>query len=156
MNYTVYTDGACSGNPGPGGYAGIFVVNDHKKMTITGRSSSTTNNHMELKAIVRSLKHLLSGDYRIRQGKILIYSDSAYCINSINQGWYKFWKENEWRTKQDQEVKNKELWEELYYLLEDTRRVKVIFKKVHGHSGVKWNEEADKLAKQAMESKMNG
>lgn len=156
MIYTVYTDGACSGNPGPGGYSAIFLAGDKEIMHISGSRSNTTNNCMELMAIVRSIKHILKGEEHAKSGIINIYSDSAYCINSITQGWYKFWAKNDWKTRDGQEVKNKELWEELNGLLTSTKRFKFFFQKVPGHSGVHWNEEADRLAKEAMKKRLDG
>lgn len=155
----VYTDGACSKNPGVGGYSFVVTMDGQKDplLTLSGGKLETTNNYMELKAITRAMKHMLDYPWfmvdwlgKSRNGKnldVTIKSDSAYCINAINQGWIHKWKLNEWKTNEGKEVKNKELWEELlYYISKATFQLK--FVKVKGHSGDKWNELADKLAKE--------
>lgn len=150
MVYDIYTDGACSGNPGKGGYAFVIVCNDKPKLKLYGHKEHTTNNCMELTAIVRAIKHAQSQYYEspgINDFKI--YSDSAYCVNSINQGWVKFWRANNWITKSGEPIKNRELWEELLSMLE-SRKYKISFVKVKGHSGNKWNEMVDYLAKQGV------
>lgn len=149
-NYTIYTDGACSGNPGPGGYAAVILEgHGNEYIRITGHSDFTTNNRMELKAIVRGLKQVLS-IMVLKKGEVDIYTDSAYCLNPIEFGWIDFWKNNGWKTKLGEEIKNVDLWQELYELLHLKRHVYITFKKVKGHSGDKFNELADRLAKEAI------
>lgn len=150
MKYEIYTDGACSGNPGKGGYAFAIFSGSKEKLRIYGHKEQTTNNCMELTAIVKALKHV-QHPYFASVGKkeVVVYSDSAYCINSINQGWVKFWEANEWTTKSGSKVKNKELWEELLKLLSN-KRFNIQFVKVKGHSGNERNELVDCLAKKGV------
>ena len=132
----IYTDGACSGNPGPGGWAAILISGELKK-EISGGSKNTTNNIMELTAIIEGLKALK------QQCEVEIYSDSSYCVNSFNQGWIYNWIKKGWKTASGEAVKNKELWQELYEL---TKKHKVNFSKVQGHSDVELNNRCDRLA----------
>lgn len=149
-NYTIYTDGACSGNPGPGGYAAVILEGRGREyIRISGHSDFTTNNRMELKAIVRGLKQVLS-IMVLKKGEVDIYTDSAYCLNPIELGWIDFWENNGWKTKLGEEVKNADLWQELYELLHLKKHVHITVKKVKGHSGDKFNELADRLAKEAI------
>lgn len=155
---TIYTDGACSKNPGPGGYAFIVLTAKEKVLLkLSGGEKHTTNNRMELKAIVRALEHLNEPRERLNyrlpynrtQMNVVVRSDSAYCVNAINQGWIKVWQSNGWKTKDNKEVKNKELWERLLVLLEQPH-LKVTFEKVKGHSGNKYNEMVDQAAKRVI------
>ena len=140
VSVTIYTDGACSGNPGPGGWGAVLIYGENKK-EISGGNKNTTNNIMEITAVIEALKCLKN------ECKATVYSDSAYVVNCFNQGWIYNWKKNNWKTSTKGPVKNKELWEELYTLV---KKYNVEFVKVKGHSGVEGNEEADKLAKQAV------
>ena len=133
---TIYTDGACSGNPGPGGWGAILMYEDIKK-EISGAQANTTNNIMEITAVLEALK-LLKVECSVK-----VYSDSAYVVNAFNQGWIENWKKNNWRTSGKDPVKNKELWEELDRL---TQKHKVEFIKVKGHSDNKYNNRCDALA----------
>lgn len=137
----IYTDGACSGNPGPGGWGSILMYKDKKK-EISGGSKETTNNIMELTAVIEALKLL---KYPC---EVLVYSDSAYVVNAYNNGWIYNWVKNDWRTVDKKPVKNQELWEELYGL---TKVHKVQFIKVKGHSDNEFNNRCDKLAVQESE-----
>ena len=137
---TVYTDGACSGNPGPGGWGAILMYNENKK-EISGAEKETTNNIMEITAVLEALK-LLKEECEVK-----IYSDSAYVVNAFNQGWIYNWRKNNWKTANKEPVKNKELWEELYGL---TKIHKVNFIKVKGHSDNEFNNRCDELARQAI------
>lgn len=148
MKIKIYTDGACSGNPGVGGYSYLLLINNRINLLTSGGSEYTTNNRMELTAIVKSLESL-SYNFAGRKLEIEILSDSAYCINSIEKGWINFWKENKWKTKQGDEVKNSDLWKKLYAFLRN-KRYKITFTKVKGHSGEKYNELVDKKAKEAI------
>lgn len=134
---TIYTDGACSGNPGPGGYGIILMYKDIKK-EISGGAENTTNNIMEMTAVIEALKQL---KYNC---EVEIYSDSAYVINAFNNGWIYNWMKNDWKTANKEPVKNKELWQELYNL---TKLHKVTFIKVKGHSDNEFNNRCDELAR---------
>ena len=138
-NVIIYTDGACSGNPGPGGWGSILMYKDKKK-EISGGSKETTNNIMEITAVIEALK-LLKYPCEVK-----IYSDSAYVVNAFNNGWIYNWNKNSWRTADKKPVKNKELWEELYAL---TKIHKVEFVKVKGHSDNEYNNRCDELAVEA-------
>ena len=133
----IYTDGACSGNPGPGGWAAILISGDTKK-EISGGSLNTTNNIMELTAILEGLKAL---KYAC---EVEVYSDSAYSVNAFNQGWIYNWVKKGWKTADGSPVKNKEIWEELYNL---TKIHNVKFFKVKGHSDDELNNRCDELAR---------
>ena len=106
---TIYTDGACSGNPGPGGWAAVLIYGEHKK-EISGGCRETTNNIMELTAILEALKALKT------ECEVELYSDSAYSVNAFNQGWIYNWIKKGWKTADKKEVKNKEIWQEIYDL----------------------------------------
>lgn len=137
----IHTDGACTGNPGPGGWAA--VINYPKELKeISGFEKQSTNNRMELKAALEAINEVLKSKVSFK--RLEIYSDSAYLVNAINQKWVKKWSFNGWRTINGVEVKNKDLWEELFPLLKNR---KISFIKVKGHNGDKWNERADFLAK---------
>lgn len=150
MDYTVYADGACSGNPGPGGYAFIIMNgNEEILLKVSGSRSKATNNQMELTAIVRALVHIRSFENSNRKQTVTIHSDSAYCVNAIEEGWIYNWKKNGWKTKAGKEVKNIDLWLELYRFLRSTK-MEIRAVKVKGHSGDKYNELVDKAAKEAI------
>lgn len=139
----IYTDGACSGNPGPGGWGTILMYKDIKK-EISGRNDNTTNNIMEITAVIEGLKTLK------HECVVEIYSDSAYVVNAFNQGWIYNWRKNNWKTSGKEPVKNKELWEELYFL---TQKHKVTFIKVKGHADNPYNNRCDELARNAITGK---
>ena len=136
----IYTDGACSGNPGPGGWGTVLMYKDSKK-EISGGSKETTNNIMELTAVVEGLKMLKF------PCEVELYSDSAYIVNAFDQGWIYNWKKKNWKTADGKEVKNKEIWQELYEL---TKVHKVSFNKVKGHSDNEYNNRCDELARNAI------
>ncbi len=133
----IYTDGACSGNPGPGGWAAVLMYGDKKK-EISGGEPQTTNQRMEMKAAVEALKVL---KYPC---EVSLYSDSAYLVNAFNQGWLDRWQINGWRTSQKKPVENKDLWEEL---LKFADKHKVKFVKVKGHADNVYNNRCDELAR---------
>lgn len=150
MRIDVYTDGACSGNPGPGGFAFVLKATG-SDMKVWGFEEDTTNNKMELTAVVRGLRQALNVSTTDGKREIFIFSDSAYIIQAINQGWVLFWSQNEWKKKDGNEVKNKELWKLLLDLLSrNTKKNKVKFIKVKGHNGDPLNELADSLARMAI------
>ena len=132
----IYTDGACSGNPGPGGYGAILMYEQLEK-EISGFEKETTNNQMELKAVIEALK-LIKYECDLE-----IYSDSAYIVNAFDKGWIYNWEKNNWKTADKKDVKNKEMWFELYTLLK-SHNYKFI--KVKGHSDNEYNNRCDKLA----------
>ena len=121
---TIYTDGACSGNPGSGGWGAILMLGENRK-EISGGSENTTNNIMELTAVIEALKILK------RPCKVNVYSDSAYVVNAFLQKWIYGWMKKGWKTASGDPVKNKELWQELYSL---TKTHDVTFNKVKGHA----------------------
>ena len=139
---TIYTDGACSGNPGPGGWAAVLIYNENRKEN-SGKKKETTNNIMELTAVIEALKLL---KYPC---EVDLYSDSAYVVNAFNQGWIYNWRKNNWRTSSKEPVKNKEIWEELYNL---SKIHKVNFIKVKGHSTNELNNRCDELAREAIKN----
>ncbi|WPX10040.1 ribonuclease HI [Anaerocellum danielii] len=134
---TIYTDGACSGNPGPGGWCAILIYKGIKKV-LKGFERYTTNNRMELKAVVEALKALKE------PCKVVIYSDSAYIVNAVNQNWIEKWQKNGWKTSEKEEVKNIDLWNELIELL---KIHKVTFEKVKGHADNELNNLCDRIAR---------
>jgi ribonuclease HI len=136
----IYTDGACSGNPGPGGWGVVLLYGGHRR-ELSGSEPHTTNQRMELTAAIEGLK-ALKHPCRVR-----LYSDSAYLVNAFNQKWLERWVKNGWRTVKKTPVENKDLWEQLYDL---TRKHRVSWIKVRGHAGNKENEHCDKLANEAM------
>lgn len=138
---TLYTDGACSGNPGAGGYAAILKYGSSEK-TISGGKQETTNNKMELKAVIEGLKALKE------PCSVLVYSDSAYVVNAFSLGWLKGWIASGWKTADKKPVKNEELWRELVGL---TSVHLVQFNKVKGHADDELNNRCDKMARGEVE-----
>lgn len=138
----IYTDGACSGNPGPGGWGAILMYKDTKK-EISGGKKDTTNNVMELTAALEGLKMLKF------PCEVDLYSDSAYLVNGFSQGWIYNWQKNNWQTSDKKPVKNKEIWQEIYNL---TKIHKVKFIKVKGHADNEFNNRCDELARNAIKS----
>ena len=137
---TIYTDGACSGNPGPGGWGTILMYKDKYK-EISGGQKQTTNNIMELTAVIQGLKLL---KYPC---EVDLYSDSAYVVNAFKQNWIYNWQKNNWKTSDKKDVKNKELWQELIRL---TNTHDVTFIKVKGHADNEYNNRCDELARKAI------
>lgn len=137
---TIYTDGACSGNPGPGGWGAILMYKENKK-EISGGKKDTTNNVMELTAVIEALKLLKF------PCKVKLYSDSAYVVNAFLQNWVINWQRNNWKTADKKEVKNKELWQELVEL---TNIHDITFIKVKGHSDNEYNNRCDELARKSI------
>ena len=139
----IYTDGACYKNPGPGGYAAI-ILDEDKEIEITGFDPETTNNRMELKAVIEALKVIR------KNKKIILYSDSNYVVKGINE-WIKSWKKRGWKTASNKPVKNIDLWKELD---KEFNKKNVKLKKVAAHSGDEYNEKVDTLAKDEIEKNM--
>ncbi len=137
----VYTDGACLGNPGPGGWAAVLLYKDARK-ELWGGFRETTNNRMELLAVIEALSAF------IRPCAVTLYTDSKYLSDAVTKGWLNSWQKNSWKTAAKKPVKNQDLWRRLIPLLDKHR---VEFKWVRGHSGNTENERCDALAKQAAE-----
>ncbi len=135
-NVTIYTDGACSGNPGKGGWGAVLIYGKIER-EICGSSELTTNNQMELTACIKALELLKE------PCTVTLYSDSAYVVNAFNEDWISGWVQNGWRNSQKKEVANVELWKELIHLC---NKHTVTFVKVKGHAGNKYNEICDALA----------
>ena len=140
MKYKIFTDGACSGNPGPGGWGAVIFDQDDKQKNISGSEKNTTNNRMELLAAIMSLKKIKSNS------EVVIFTDSTYVKNGITE-WMKNWKKNGWKNSNKKPVKNKDLWEKLDKLCDSNR---VSWKWVKGHSSNKFNNLADELATKAI------
>lgn len=132
----LYTDGACSGNPGPGGYGAILRCGSYEK-EISGGEASTTNNRMELMAVICGLEALN------RKCRVTIYSDSKYFVDGIEKGWAKQWQKNGWIKGDKSPAKNPDLWERLLTLI-DSHEVSIIWLK--GHAGHPENEKCDRMA----------
>lgn len=131
----IYTDGACSGNPGPGGWAAILSYNGHER-ELSGGEPATTNNRMELNAAISALEALKE------PCEVELWTDSQYLARAVNEGWLAGWKRRGWRRKEG-ELKNPELWQALDALL---ARHKVSFNWLKGHDGHEYNERCDALA----------
>ena len=140
----IYTDGACSGNPGVGGWGAIIINKNGKTIYLSGGKNQTTNNQMELMATIKSLEY-----FKTKQD-IKIYTDSKYVKDGISS-WINKWKINGWRTANKKPVKNKELWMELDTL---SKQYDITWEWVKGHSGHLQNERADYLANKAIEENL--
>lgn len=132
----LYTDGACSGNPGPGGY-GIILVYNGKEKELSEGFAETTNNRMEILAVINGLKALKE------PCEVTVYSDSKYVVDAVNKNWLYTWEENDWRRSNKEPVLNPELWMELLVLMEEHE---VSFVWVKGHNEHPQNERCDRLA----------
>ena len=132
---TVYTDGACSGNPGPGGWGAILMYNGHKK-ELSGGEANTTNNRMELTAVISALSVLKE------KCRVTVYTDSQYIASAINEGWVYGWKKRGWKRKTG-EVKNPELWQRLLELM---GQQETTFVWVKGHAENEFNNRCDEMA----------
>jgi len=136
---TIWTDGACSGNPGPGGWGAVLMANSHEK-ELSGGEAVTTNNRMELTAAISALEALR------RPSLVDLHTDSQYLRGGIT-GWINGWKRNGWRTREREPVKNVDLWQRLDTL---TGKHEVRWHWVRGHAGAEHNERADALAREGM------
>lgn len=137
---TIYTDGACSGNPGPGGW-GCVLLHGERRKDLSGGEKLTTNQRMELMAAVQALSALK------QPCRVCLHSDSAYLINAFQQGWLDNWQKNGWKNSKKQPVENQDLWQELLRLAA-IHQIEWI--KVKGHAGDKYNEVCDQLARNAI------
>lgn len=137
----VFTDGACLGNPGPGGW-GVLILDDGNARELSGGEANTTNNRMELMAAIRALEETPRGK------SIILYTDSQYVKNGITS-WIHGWKKNGWKNASKKPVKNRDLWEALDALIEGRE---IEWRWVKGHAGHPGNERADALASEAAQS----
>ena len=133
----VYTDGACSGNPGPGGWAWVIPGGRYR----SGAESRTTNQRMELAAALDAVRTL--------DGRLKVFSDSTYVVNCFRDGWWKGWLAKDWKNSRRKPVANRDLWEPL---VEIYREGRVYFRWVKGHGGDEWNDAADRLAVEAAQT----
>jgi len=136
----MYTDGACSGNPGPGGYGVVLLYNGNRK-ELSGGFNNTTNNRMEMTAVIKGLESLKESCY------VSIYSDSKYIVDSINKGWAKRWRANGWMRNKKERALNPDLWERLLNL---SQQHDINFNWVKGHADIEENERCDFLATEAL------
>jgi ribonuclease HI len=132
----LWTDGACSGNPGPGGWAALLHMGEHERV-LSGGEPQTTSNRMELSGVIHGLRALK------RPCRVRLHVDSSYVKNAFTNGWLTRWQRNGWATSEKQPVKNRELWQEL---LVEVARHEIEWVKVAGHNGVALNERVDRLA----------
>jgi len=135
-NVKIFTDGACSGNPGPGGY-GVILKFNGQEMTLSEGFINTTNNRMELRAVIAGLNSLKE------KCKVKIYSDSKYIIDAVNNGWAIRWKKNGWKRNKKEDALNPDLWDKLLDLVSQHE---IDFIWVKGHAGHDENERCDKMA----------
>ena len=133
---TLYTDGACSGNPGPGGWAAILIHGEHSR-ELSGGYKKTTNNRMELIAVIRGLEALKE------PCQVTVFSDSRYIVDAMNKGWVRRWEANNWKRNKTEHALNPDLW---ILLLDLCDRHKVGFNWTRGHAGHRFNERCDTLA----------
>ena len=143
MKYKIYTDGACSGNPGPGGWAAIIIVNNEVKNVFSGSEKNTTNNQMELMAPIEAIQKFK------KKSEISIFTDSTYVKNGITT-WIDQWEKNGWKTVSKKPVKNKELWKKLKNL-SSKHSIRWIW--VKGHAQDKYNNLVDEIAQEAIKNK---
>lgn len=143
---TIYTDGACSGNPGPGGWAALLQFGRHERV-LTGGAPLTTNNRMELQAAIEALRALKE------PCRVELHTDSAYLQRAFTEGWIDKWQRNGWRTSSKKPVENQDLWQQLVEL---TDRHEVTWVKVKGHATNEHNNRVDRLAVAALEDYRRG
>lgn len=147
----IYTDGSCLKNPGPGGWSVLMSLKSGIRKE-SGGKEQTTNNEMELLAVVNALSMIqqFNSFCSLDETEFEIYSDSAYVVNAINCGWLENWKNNHWKTAKGKEIKNKKLWMQMFLKLRiiKNKGIDVRLKKVKGHSGNSLNELADKVARE--------
>ena len=139
---TIHTDGSCSGNPGPGGFGAIIEIDGVEALVVTGGDPQTTNNRMELSAVIEAMR-VLNTMPDVDQFEVTVRSDSQYVVNSFNKGWIKNWQRNGWLNADKKPVANQDLWE---LLLRETARHTMAFTWVKGHAGDPMNERCDQLA----------
>lgn len=140
QNVTIYTDGACSGNPGPGGYGAVLICGEHRK-ELSGGETETTNNRMEIMAVIVGLEVLKVSCV------VSLFSDSRYVVDAIEKGWVKRWQQNNWMRNKKDAALNVDLWERMLPLLQ---KHNVTFHWIKGHAGHPENERCDTLAREAI------
>lgn len=144
QNIIMYTDGACKGNPGKGGWAAIIinVAENNNKTTLVGSDKNTTNNRMEVTAVLNGLKSLKTSS------NVIIYSDSTYVVNAFSAGWLDAWEDRDFKLihNASKDMKNSDLWRELN-LLRKQHNLQFVW--IKGHAGNEFNEQCDKLAQRA-------
>ena len=143
---TIYTDGACSGNPGPGGWGAILLYGEHKR-ELSGYEAGTTNNRMEITAAVEAIRSLKA------PCRIKLHSDSAYLVNAFRQNWLVNWQRNGWKNSKKDPVENQDLWRELLAVVQ-THQVEWL--KVKGHADNPYNNRCDELARAAITAGVKG
>lgn len=136
----VFTDGACSGNPGPGGWGAVLILPDQKVQELGSGEPSTTNNRMEMSGVRGALEFLSD-----TKGPVKIYTDSTYVIRGITQ-WVWGWKKNQWKTAEGKDVSNKDLWQDLFNLVQARGKGNISWNYVRGHMGTPGNERCDEIA----------
>lgn len=144
-----YTDGACSGNTGNGGWCYVQVFEEEQEIRTdfeTGAKENTTNNEMELTAVYKALVKSLKEGYK----EVIIFCDSAYVVNAITKNWLLNWYKNGWQTAEGKPVKNKKIWEKMYKIIYASD-IKIKLNHINGHNGDPLNELADRLAVKAKE-----
>lgn len=134
---TVFTDGGCINNPGPGGY-GAVIIYDGEIKELSGGKRHTTNNRMEMLACIKAFEFLKN-----EKRKIILHTDSAYIVNAVNKGWIYSWEKNNWVKSDKNNVLNSDLWKEIKYYY---KKLNIEFRWVKGHAGIKYNERCDELA----------
>ena len=144
MEVKIYTDGACIGNPGPGGW-GAIIISGNEKKELFGGEKLTTNNRMELTAAIKALEYYNKEEKKISSMPIKIYTDSVYLKEGITN-WISNWEKNNWKTSDKKSVKNVDLWKKLKSLVNSKQ---IIWHLIKGHSNDPMNDLADKLAKEA-------
>lgn len=137
---TIYTDGACSGNPGPGGYGTILIYGPHQK-ELSGAYDNTTNNRMELMAVIKGLEALKE------PCQVTVYSDSRYIVDAMNKGWVTRWQARGWMRNKKERAKNIDLWQRI---LDLTEKHSIKWMWVKGHASNKYNNRCDQLAVEAI------
>lgn len=148
MTLRIFTDGACSNNPGPGGWACLFLLPEETQL-MSSSVNHTTNNRMELLAVIKAMQFYIDKFCWMDIDRVEIYSDSAYVVNSINQGWMAKWEKYNWFAKRGQLVKNADLWRKVSSCMKKIAWLdtELEFFKVAGHAGIEFNEIVDKAAR---------
>lgn len=148
MMIKIYTDGACRRNPGPGGWCALILIKDHKPIGIKGREAHTTNQRMELKAVLHGLKYLKDQHYKGNiPHKVIVCTDSIYVSDAFNKDWIGTWKSNGFRkAHRNKPIKNQDLWRELIMVAESIDKLE--FQHVQAHSGDPFNDFVDGIAKE--------
>ena len=141
---TIYTDGSCTGNPGPGGFAALIINPSGTENIITGGDPKSTNNRMELSAVIEALR-AVAAEPALANTDIDVHTDSQYVCRAFQENWFRNWNRNGWRNSKGDPVQNQELWQDLLHL---TENMKVSWHWVKGHSGQPENERCDRLANQ--------